>query len=43
MKIERITLTHVRIPLVEPFKISNGEVSEKDGILVGVASEGIPT
>jgi len=41
MKIERITLTHVRIPLVEPFKISNGEVSEKDGILVGVASEGV--
>lgn len=41
MKIDRITLTHVRIPLVEPFKISNGEVSEKDGILVGVASQGL--
>lgn len=39
--IERITLTHVRVPLVEPFKISNGEVSEKDGIIVAVHSEGI--
>ncbi len=41
MKIDRITLTHVRIPLIEPFKISNGEISEKDGILVGVSSEGL--
>jgi O-succinylbenzoate synthase len=41
MKIDRMTLTHVRIPLVEPFKISNGEVSEKDGILVEIASEGL--
>lgn len=41
MKIERITLTHVRIPLVEPFKISNGEVKEKDGIVVGLSSEGM--
>lgn len=41
MKIDRITLTHVRVPLVEPFKISSGEVSEKDAILVGVSSEGL--
>lgn len=41
MKIEKIKLTHVRIPLVEPFKISNGEVREKDGILVEVYSEGL--
>ncbi|HAL56301.1 MAG TPA: o-succinylbenzoate synthase [Bacteroidetes bacterium] len=41
MKIDRITLTHVRIPLVEPFKISNGEVSEKDAIIIGVHSEGL--
>jgi O-succinylbenzoate synthase len=41
MKIERITLTHVRIPLLEPFRISNGEVSEKDGILVRVEAGGI--
>lgn len=41
MKIDRITLTHVRIPLVEPFRISSGEVSVKDGIIVGVFSEGM--
>ncbi|HEU0123468.1 MAG TPA: o-succinylbenzoate synthase [Bryobacteraceae bacterium] len=38
MRIERITLTHVRIPLVEPFRISNGEVAEKDGIVVALES-----
>jgi O-succinylbenzoate synthase len=38
MKIDRITLNHVRVPLVEPFRISNGVVAEKDGILVGVHS-----
>jgi O-succinylbenzoate synthase len=41
MKIDQITLTHVRIPLVEPFKISNGEIVEKDAILVGMYSEGL--
>lgn len=41
MKIERITLTHVRVPLVEPFKISSGEVSVKDGIIVGLHAEGL--
>ncbi|MEZ5356144.1 MAG: o-succinylbenzoate synthase [Bryobacteraceae bacterium] len=41
MKIERVRLTHVRIPLVEPFRISNGEVSEKDGIVVELMSEGL--
>lgn len=41
MKIERITLTHVRVPLVEPFKISSGKVAEKDAILVGVYSDGV--
>jgi len=41
MKIDRVTLTHVRIPLVEPFRISNGVVAEKDGILVGLFSEGL--
>lgn len=40
MRIERITLTHVRIPLGEPFRISNGEVAEKDGIVVAVESDG---
>ncbi len=41
MKIERIQLTHVRVPLVEPFKISNGVVNEKDGIIVAVHSDGL--
>jgi o-succinylbenzoate synthase len=41
MTIERITLTHVRVPLVEPFRISNGSVSEKDGIIIGVTSGGL--
>jgi len=40
MRIDRITLTHVRIPLGEPFRISNGEVAEKDGIVCAVESEG---
>mgnify|MGYP001272592256 CR=1 FL=1 len=41
MRIDRIHLTHVRIPLVEPFRISNGEVAEKDGIVVAVHSDGL--
>ena len=41
MKIERITLNHIQIPLLEPFKISNGEVRSNDGIIVGVWSQGI--
>jgi o-succinylbenzoate synthase len=34
--IKKITLTHVRIPLVEPFRISSGAIAEKDGIVVRV-------
>ncbi|MEZ5401763.1 MAG: o-succinylbenzoate synthase [Bryobacteraceae bacterium] len=41
MRIDRVTLTHVRIPLVEPFRISNGAVSEKDGIIVEVHADGL--
>ena len=33
-------LTHVRVPLVEPFRISSGAVAEKDGIVVAVRNEG---
>ena len=40
MKTDRITLDHIRVPLVEPFRISNGVIAEKDAILVGVHSEG---
>jgi O-succinylbenzoate synthase len=41
MRIDRVTLTHARVPLVEPFRISNGEIAEKDGIVVAVASDGL--
>jgi o-succinylbenzoate synthase len=41
MKIDRIDLTHVRIPLVEPFRISSGAVSEKDALVVRLSSEGL--
>lgn len=41
MKIDRVTLTHVRIPLTEPFRISSGEIAEKDAILVGVSAGGV--
>lgn len=41
MKIDHITLTHVRVPLVEPFRISNGEIAEKDAIVVSVFSGGL--
>jgi len=41
MNIEKITITHVQIPFIEPFKISNGEVRVKDGIIVSVYSDGL--
>ncbi|HUQ95258.1 MAG TPA: o-succinylbenzoate synthase [Bryobacteraceae bacterium] len=39
MIVRKVTLTHVRVPLVEPFRISSGAVSEKDGIVVRVETE----
>jgi o-succinylbenzoate synthase len=39
MRIRSVDLTHVRVPLVEPFRISSGAVSEKDGIVVRVETE----
>jgi L-alanine-DL-glutamate epimerase-like enolase superfamily enzyme len=41
MRLERITLTHVSIPLLEPLRIASGEVSEKDGLLLRVEAGGI--
>jgi O-succinylbenzoate synthase len=38
--IARASLTHVRVPLVEPFRISSGAVAEKDGIVVRLESGG---
>jgi O-succinylbenzoate synthase len=37
--IKSIALHHVRVPLVEPFRISNGVISDKDAILVEVKTE----
>ncbi|MBM3737869.1 MAG: o-succinylbenzoate synthase [Acidobacteria bacterium] len=41
MTIDHISLTHVRVPLGEPFRISSGAVSEKDAIVVEVGAEGL--
>ena len=34
--VERVVLHRVRVPLREPFRISNGEIMEKDAVLVEV-------
>lgn len=34
LEVRRVVLRHVRVPLVEPFRISSGAVSEKDAVLV---------
>ena len=34
--IDRVVLHRVRVPLCEPFRISNGEIMEKDAVLVEV-------
>jgi O-succinylbenzoate synthase len=39
--IGKASLTHVRVPLVEPFRISSGAVAEKDGIVVQLESDGL--
>ncbi|MGA9363603.1 MAG: o-succinylbenzoate synthase [Bacteroidota bacterium] len=41
VRVDRIDLTHVQIPLHSPFKISSGVVIEKDAIVVAVYSEGL--
>jgi o-succinylbenzoate synthase len=38
IRVKRIALHHVRVPLVEPFRISNGTVVQKDAILVKVVT-----
>ena len=40
LSIKSIALHHVRVPLLEPFRISNGVISEKDAILVEVHTDG---
>ncbi|MBK5292952.1 MAG: o-succinylbenzoate synthase [Acidobacteriia bacterium] len=41
MIVSKVILTHVRVPLVEPFRISSGAVAEKDAIDVRVESDGL--
>src|SRR5262245_30565267 len=41
MQLRSITLTWVRVPLIEPFRISSGSVAEKDAIVVRVESDGL--
>ena len=40
LKIESVALHRVRVPLREPFRISNGAVAEKDAVLVEVSAGG---
>lgn len=40
LAVERIALHRVRVPLREPFRISNGSVAEKDAILIEVKTTG---
>jgi O-succinylbenzoate synthase len=39
ISIKSVALHHVRVPLLEPFRISNGVVAEKDAILVEIKTE----
>jgi o-succinylbenzoate synthase len=39
ISIKSVALHHVRVPLIEPFRISNGEITDKDAILVEVKTE----
>src|SRR5215212_5256386 len=40
LRVERVALHRVRVPLNEPFRISNGSVAEKDCVLVEVTTDG---
>jgi o-succinylbenzoate synthase len=39
LRVERVALHRVRVPLKEPFRISNGSVAEKDCVLVEVTTD----
>ena len=39
ISIKSIALHHVRVPLIEPFRISSGAIAEKDAILVEVKTD----
>lgn len=40
-RIDRIVVTHLRVPMLEPFRISSGVVSEKDAIVVALHAAGL--
>jgi o-succinylbenzoate synthase len=39
VQVDRVVITHVRIPLVEPFRISSGAVAEKDAIVITLRAD----
>ena len=41
MKLEKITLTHLRMPLVSHFETSFGRIFDRDSILIKIYAEGI--
>ena len=41
MKIESLTLYHIRLPLVTPFATSFGSIDHKECILVGLHADGL--
>ncbi len=41
MKLEKITLTHLRMPLVSHFETSFGRIFDRDSILITIWSEGL--
>ena len=41
MKIEKITLTHLRMPLVSHFETSFGRIYDRDSILITIYAEGL--
>lgn len=41
MQIDRITLHHLRMPLVAPFETSFGRITDRECILIEVRSEGL--
>jgi len=41
MKLEKITITHLRMPLVSHFETSFGRIFDRDSILITIQSEGL--
>lgn len=41
MKIERVDLIHIAVPLIHPFRTSFGEISKQDSVIVRVHGDGL--